>query len=110
MIAANVAVVAVNVGRLPTYSGRRVYRLEEKGTAMAKSSRPTAHKRAREKAQQERQKEKQQRRAEARERKANAPLRSGDEDPDLAGMRPGPQPPPEWLDPDSSSSENEKDQ
>jgi hypothetical protein len=65
---------------------------------MAKPSRPTAQKRAREKAQQERQKEKQQRRAEAKERKASAPLKEGDEDPDLAGMRPGPQPPPEWLD------------
>ena len=70
---------------------------QERGTAMAKTSRPTAQKRAREKAQQERQKEKQQRRAEARERKANAPVATGDEDPDLAGMRPGPQPPPDWL-------------
>jgi len=70
---------------------------------MAKNSRPTANKRAREKAQQERQKQKQQRRAEARERKANAPPQSGDEDPDIAGMRPGPQPPPEWLDVDPST-------
>ena len=64
---------------------------------MAKTSRPTAQKRAREKAQQERQKEKAQRRADARERKANAPVPTGDEDPDLAGMRPGPQPPPDWM-------------
>ncbi|HEY2385107.1 MAG TPA: hypothetical protein VGK48_28355 [Terriglobia bacterium] len=64
---------------------------------MAKTSRPTAQKRAREKAQQERQKEKQQRRADNRERKANTPTANGDEDPDLAGMRPGPQPPPDWL-------------
>jgi len=64
---------------------------------MAKSSRPTAQKRAREKAQQERQKEKAQRRAEAKERKANSPAAPGDEDPDLAGMRPGPQPPPDWM-------------
>jgi hypothetical protein len=64
---------------------------------MAKTSRPTAQKRAREKAQQERQKEKEQRRAEAKERKANAPAATGDEDPDLAGMRPGPQPPPDWM-------------
>lgn len=64
---------------------------------MAKTSRPTAQKRAREKAQQERQKEKQQRRADAKERKANAPAATGDEDPDLAGMRPGPQPPPDWM-------------
>jgi hypothetical protein len=64
---------------------------------MAKTSRPTQQKRAREKALQERQKEKEQRRAEARERKANAPAPTGDEDPDLAGMQAGPQPPPEWL-------------
>ena len=64
---------------------------------MPKTSRPTSNKRAREKAQAERKKEKEQRRADARERKANAPVRSGDEDPDLAGMRPGPQPKPDWL-------------
>jgi hypothetical protein len=74
---------------------------------MAKSSRPTAQKRAREKAQQERAKQKQQRRADARERKANAPLHSGDEDPDLAGIRLGPQPPPEWLDVESDQDEEE---
>lgn len=76
---------------------------------MAKSSRPTAQKRAREKAQQERQKQKQQRRADARERKANTPLHSGDEDPDLAGMRAGPQPPPDWL-LDSEGEEQDEDQ
>lgn len=65
---------------------------------MAKNSRPTAHKRAREKARADRQKEKEQRRAEARERKSKAPLRTGDEDPDIAGIQPGPQPlPAEWL-------------
>ena len=77
---------------------------------MAKSSRPTAQKRAREKAQQERQKQKQQRRAENRERKANAPLHTGDEDPDLAGMRPGPQPPPDWLDLEPSEQDQEENQ
>ena len=64
---------------------------------MAKSSRPTAQKRAREKARAERQKDKEARRAEARERKATAPVRSTDEDPDIAGIRVGPQPRPEWL-------------
>ena len=64
---------------------------------MPKTSRPTSNKRAREKAQAERKKEKEQRRVEAKERKASAPERSGDEDPDLAGMRPGPQPKPDWL-------------
>jgi hypothetical protein len=62
-----------------------------------KTSRPTSRKRAREKAQQERQKEKQQRRAEVREQKAAMPRPDGEGDPDLAGMRPGPQPPPAWL-------------
>ena len=59
--------------------------------------RPKSQKRAREKARVDRQKEKERRRAEARERKANAPPRTGEEDPDLAGIQPGPQPPPDWL-------------
>ena len=64
---------------------------------MAKSSRPTAQKRAREKARIERQKEKEQRRAENRERRANATTRGEGEDPDIAGIVPGPQPlPDEW--------------
>jgi hypothetical protein len=64
---------------------------------MAKNSRPTSNKRAREKAQVDRQKEKEARRTEARERKATAPPRSGDVDPDIADIRPGPQPRPDWL-------------
>ncbi len=72
---------------------------------MAKQSRPTANKRAREKARLDRNKEKEQRRAEARERKANAPPRSKDEDPDVAGIRPGPQPPPEWMLDDAGDGE-----
>jgi len=65
---------------------------------MAKSTRPTSNKRAREKAQQERQKEKQARRLEARERKGNAVATdAGGEDPDIAGIQPGPQPRPDWL-------------
>ena len=64
---------------------------------MPKTSRPTSNKRAREKAQAERKKEKEQRRTENRERKANTPARSGEEDPDLVGMVPGPQPKPDWL-------------
>jgi len=43
----------------------------------------------------DRQKEKEKKRAEIRERKANAPPRSGDEDPDIAGIVPGPQPVPD---------------
>ncbi len=74
---------------------------------MAKNSKPTSQKRAREKARIDRQKEKEQRRAEAKERKAAAPPRaSSNEDPDLAGMQPGPQPRPEWLD-EPEEEENE---
>ena len=64
---------------------------------MAKKSRPTSQKRNKEKARQERQKEKDARRLEARERKASAPPRPLGEDPDIAGIIPGPQPlPPEF--------------
>src|SRR5215467_12207431 len=84
----------------------RLNLLAGKGTCMPKTSRPTSNKRAREKAQAERKKEKEQRRAEARERKANAPARSGDEDPDLAGMVPGPQPKPDWLEDIDEETEN----
>jgi len=63
---------------------------------MAKDPRAAAHKRAREKAQQERHKQKQQRRLEAREKKASG--ENSGEDPDIAGIQPGPQPRPDWLD------------
>ena len=64
-------------------------------------SRPTQHKRARERARQEKQQAKAARRAEAKERKANTPAASGDEDPDIAGIVPGPQPSP-WGDDEES--------
>lgn len=76
---------------------------------MAKSTRPTANKRAREKARIDRQKEKERRRAEVREKKALAPTREGDEDPDIAGIVAGPQPRPEWLDDDDDLLEKEED-
>ena len=61
-------------------------------------SRPTQLKRARERARQEKQKEKTARRLEAKSRKANEPSGgSGGEDPDIAGIVPGPQPSP-WGD------------
>lgn len=60
-------------------------------------SRPTQNKRARERARQERQQQKAERRAEAKARKANTPAARGDEDPDIAGIVPGPQPNP-WGD------------
>ena len=65
---------------------------------MGKPSRPSGNKRARERAKHERNQEKEQRRLERRERKANAPPRTPGEDPDIAGIQPGPQPrDPEWL-------------
>ena len=68
---------------------------------MGKNARPKMLKRQREKVLQERQKEKSARRMEAKERKANAPPRTGDEDPDLAGIVPGPQALPQPFDSDS---------
>jgi hypothetical protein len=56
---------------------------------------PTFLKRQKEKARQERQQQKSARRAEANARKTTKPRAPGDEDPDIAGIVPGPQPPQE---------------
>lgn len=64
---------------------------------MVNRSRPTLLKREREKARQQKQKDKAARRAEAKARKSTSSPRGGDEDPDIAGIVPGPQPRP-WLD------------
>jgi len=64
---------------------------------MAKNSRPSFQKRAKEKARQERRKEKDARRIETKERRATAGPTSGD-DPDIAGIIPGPQPLPPQFD------------
>ena len=80
---------------------------------MPKDTRAAAHKRAREKAQQQRQKDKQQRRLEARERKDSGDAAGSKEDPDIAGIQPGPQPRPEWLDdlePEESDAESAEPQ
>ena len=65
---------------------------------MARQSRPTQQKRAKERARQERQKEKEARRLLNKERRSQSSRpRVPGEDPDIAGIRPGPQPrPPEW--------------
>jgi hypothetical protein len=68
-------------------------------------SRPTQNKRARERARQERQQMKQQRRAEIKQRKASEPAAAGDEDPDIAGIVPGPQPNPWGDDPELDTEE-----
>ena len=57
-------------------------------------SRPTQHKRARERARQEKQQMKTARRQEAKARRASTPERREGEDPDIAGIVPGPQPSP----------------
>ena len=58
----------------------------------------------------DRQKEKERKRAEIRERKASAPPRTGDEDPDIAGIRPGPQPVPDWLREEHEENEEQEAQ
>lgn len=60
-------------------------------------SRPTQNKRARERARQEKRQQKEARRQEVRNRRDIAPPGSPGEDPDIAGIVPGPQPSP-WDD------------
>ena len=62
---------------------------------MPKKSRPTFQKREKEKNRQQKQKDKQARRMESKERRAGGGVRDGDEDPDIAGIQPGPQALPE---------------
>jgi len=64
---------------------------------MAKNSRPSFQKRAKERARQERRKEKDARRLQSKERRANAAPGTG-EHPDIAGIIPGPQPLPPQFD------------
>jgi hypothetical protein len=64
---------------------------------VANRTRPTLEKRAKERARQEKRKQKEERRASAKAQRAAAPRRSGEEDPDIAGIVPGPQPSP-WGD------------
>ena len=68
------------------------------GGGTVQKSRPTQLKRARERARQEKQQQKTAKRMEAKARRANEPSSgSGGEDPDIAGIVPGPQPSP-WGD------------
>jgi hypothetical protein len=69
-------------------------------------SRPTQNKRARERARQLKQQQKAERRLES---KANKPSRAaGGEDPDIAGIVPGPQPIP-WNDEDLLPADDENE-
>ena len=64
---------------------------------MANRTRPTLEKRAKERARQEKRKAKDERRATAKVQKVGGTRREGEEDPDIAGIVPGPQPNP-WGD------------
>jgi hypothetical protein len=71
---------------------------------MAKKSKQTFQKREKEKARVQKRKDKEARRLESKAIKANIATVIGDEDPDIAGIRPGPQPLPEqwnYIDDDS---------
>ena len=73
---------------------------------MANRARPTLQKRERERARQQKQKTKEARREEAKTRRSNTfPLPAG-EDPDLAGIRPGPQPLADWQKDEDQPSES----
>jgi hypothetical protein len=64
---------------------------------MAQRSKATFQKREREKLLQQKQRDKEARRLEAKQRKADRVPGSIHEDPDIAGIRPGPQPlPDQW--------------
>ena len=69
-------------------------------------SRPTQNKRARERARQLKQQQKAERRLEAKTNKQ--PRQAGDEDPDIAGIIPGPQPSP-WGEEFDLPEEEEKE-
>ena len=71
-------------------------------------SRPTQNKRARERARQERQQNKAARRLEAKARRQHAAPVAPGEDPDIAGIVPGPQPSP-WGDDDESEGSSAKE-
>jgi hypothetical protein len=64
---------------------------------MANRTRPTLEKRAKERARQEKRKQKDERRATAMVQRSATPRPEGEEDPDIAGIVPGPQPSP-WGD------------
>jgi hypothetical protein len=64
---------------------------------MANRTRPTLEKRAKERARQEKRKQKDERRATAKVQRSSNPRQDGEEDPDIAGIVPGPQPSP-WGD------------
>jgi len=71
---------------------------------MAKKSKQTFQKREKEKARVLKRKDKEARRLESKALKASKTAVIGDEDPDIAGIQPGPQPLPEQWDYDGDDS------
>jgi hypothetical protein len=68
---------------------------------MANKSKATFRKMEKEKARQQKQRDKEARRLQSKTGTTAGPSKTGDEDPDIAGIRPGPQPLPEqWNDGD----------
>jgi hypothetical protein len=61
---------------------------------VANRTRPTLEKRAKERARQEKRQKKEERRANAKLQRSQSPKTDGSEDPDIAGIVPGPQPSP----------------
>jgi hypothetical protein len=59
-------------------------------------SNPSVNKRQKERQRQERQREKSAKREDRKREKENRPQGPAGEDPDIAGIVPGPQPPPDW--------------
>jgi hypothetical protein len=74
---------------------------------MANRTKVTQQKRARERAKQEKAQEKNRRREEAKTNKVTSPQSAGGEDPDIAGIVPGPQPIP-WNDEDLLPAEKDE--
>jgi len=72
---------------------------------LAKKSRGTFEKRQKEKERQQKQEAKRSRRLETKQHKTNTELKPGDQDPDIAGIRPGPQPLPEQWGENSNDDE-----
>jgi len=71
-------------------------RLTRRTIRNVNKSRPSQQKRQRERQRQERRNEKQARRQEAAAQKANTPGRGEGADPDIEGIKPGPQPLQDW--------------
>jgi hypothetical protein len=85
----------IDYDREPRYSGKAT---PPAGGGTVQKSRPTQLKRARERARQEKQQQKTARRLEAKSRKSSDTSTAPEgEDPDIAGIVPGPQPSP-WGD------------